>query len=269
MKQPLLSHQAHRFEHPQDLIHLSQVTIAVQTGSLRGPPNVVGGGDGESSNPVLHDLHVDQSHQPRGECPRPRSESDSPTGSRGSSSTSEDQRAGPDHHKQDDGSSQSIQWTTVTRPNRRFRSLGDHGRRGAATSSHGHQDSVSGPRYFTSADDDSNDDANAESSSSQDSNKDRWHTFAWSPIPEFRSSKHARSECQQSGGSHSASSGQLGPKEDLMGKETSGQNRFPSVRRGRQLRQVGSGSVSEVWERKSRTSPTMRVTRSTARGKQQ
>jgi len=27
MKQPLLSHQAHRFEHPQDLIHLSQVTM--------------------------------------------------------------------------------------------------------------------------------------------------------------------------------------------------------------------------------------------------
>ena len=215
---------------------------AVQTGSLRWPPNVVGGGDGESSNPVRHDLHVDQGHQPRRECPRPRSESDSPAGSRSSSSTSEDQRTRPDHHEQDDGSSQSIQWTTVSRPNRRFRSLGDHGGRRVATCSHGHQASVSGPRYFTSAYDDSNSDANAESSSSQDSSQDRRHTFAWSPIPEFRSCKHAGSECQQPVGPHSASADQLGPKEDHMGKETSGQNLFPGVRRGRQLRQVGSGS---------------------------
>ena len=216
---------------------------AVQTGSFRGPSNVVGGGDGEPSDPVLHDLCIDQSHQPRRECPGPRSEPNSPAGSRSSSPTPEDQRAWPDHHQQDDGSSQSIQWTTVSRHNRRFRSLGVDGGRGIAALRNGpEQVRVSGPRYFTSTDDDTTDHANAESSSSKDTNQDRWHPSCWSPTPKFSCGKYARSERQQSGGSHSTGFGQLGPKEDHMGKEASGQNLCPGVRRGRQLRQVGSGS---------------------------
>ena len=88
-KQQLLSHQALRFEHPQDLIRLSPVTMPSRQEVFEGLRTLVGGGDGEPSDPVLHDLCIDQSHQPRRECPGPRSEPNSPAGSRSSSPTPE------------------------------------------------------------------------------------------------------------------------------------------------------------------------------------
>ena len=225
---------------PPGLETPDQPQHADASGDPRGSEISLRGSDRKPEGAVLHDLLPHQGHQPEREHVGSGCDTNSTTGERSQDAAHEDHGAGEPDHTEVSGPADEIQWTYVThsRARNRFRSMGAC-RDGRGRVHPTKQLCWNDAKYFPTEgfDQSSN---NGGDIKPWFSYANRRNAFDWSPChSDAQASTNARrprkSDCPDS-----ASSSQLGPKSDQLGKEASRQD-FPDRLRDRQLlRAMGS-----------------------------
>ena len=204
------------------------------SGDPRGSEVSLRGSDRKPESAVLHDLLSHQGDQPEREHVRPGCDTNPAIGERSQDTAHEDHGAGKPDHAEVSGPADEIQWTYVTnsRARNRFRPMGtcrDGGGRVHPTKRLCWNDA----KYFPTEgfDQSSNDGGD---SKPWFSHENRRNAFDWSPCQSDVQTSTDASRPRKSDRPDSASSSQLGPKSDQLGKEASRQD-FPDRLRDRQL----------------------------------